>query len=123
MPRSCTEGAALLVLNDWLDRRVRLLVLVRNGAPRSALPPSGPAQGWHVLLGREGVLSRPRAETDWERELAVGTYELGNDKLMLAGLPCEQIMVLDDQERPASGLAFYLPAFSAVLLLQRLAVS
>lgn len=110
---------ALLLMNDWLGQTVRLLVLIRHGAPPDEPPPSGPSRGWHILLGREAQLGRPDPTTDWERQLSVGAYELGAGplKLLLEDLPCERILVLAEEDQPPHGLAFYLPASTVVLRL------
>src|SRR5215207_10572422 len=91
---------ALLALNGWLGRRVRLLVLIRHGAPPAAAPPSGAAAGWHLVLGHEGPLGRPRnLTTDLDRQVTIGTYELGDPlpTLLLGGMPCERVLVSDDR--------------------------
>jgi hypothetical protein len=118
---------ALLLLNDWLGQSVRLQVLIRLGAP-DQFPPSGPATGWHVLLGREAQLRRPDlstargAEADMARQLTVGTYELGDGplKLLLGDLPCERLLALGEEGQPPHRLAFYLPGSAVVLLLEQL---
>jgi hypothetical protein len=103
--------SALLLLNGWLGRPVQLLVLIRNGAPPGELPPSQPSPGWHVVLGRKARLGRPKLEaTDLERQLTVGTYELGDEplKLLFGDLPCQRVLALGKDDQP-DRLAFYLP--------------
>jgi hypothetical protein len=104
--------SALLLLNGWLGRPLQLLVLIRNGAPPGELPPSQPSPGWHVVLGRKARLGRPKlAEaTDLERQLTVGTYELGDGplKLLFGDLPYQRVLALGKDDQP-DRLAFYLP--------------
>jgi hypothetical protein len=101
-----------LLLNGWLGRPVQLLVLIRNGAPPGELPPSQPSPGWHVLLGRKARLGRPKLgeATDLERQLTVGTYELGDGplKLLFGDLPYQRVLALGKDDQP-DRLAFYLP--------------
>jgi hypothetical protein len=109
--------SALLLLNGWLGRPVLLLVLIRNGAPPGELPPSQPSPGWHVVLGRKARLGRPKlAEaTDLERQLTVGTYELGDGplKLLFGDLPYQRVLALGKDDQP-DRLAFYLPGSTVV---------
>jgi len=70
--------------------------------------------GWHVLLGLEGTLDRPPpVGTDLERQLTIGTYQMGDGnsfiKLLFDDLPCERVIGLGDEEQP-NRLAFYLSA-------------
>jgi hypothetical protein len=109
--------SALLLLNGWLGRPLQLLVLIRNGAPPGELPPSQPSPGWHVVLGRKARLGRPKlAEaTDLERQLTVGTYELGDGplKLLFGDLPYQRVLALGKDDQP-DRLAFYLPGSTVV---------
>jgi hypothetical protein len=117
---------ALLLVNGWLGRRVRLVIQLRDGAPADAMPPSGPAAGWHVLLIHEASLGRPPAESDLERQLSLGTYQFGLDpilKLMLEGLPFDRIVALGDHGQPPHRVDFYLKGSSVILLLELLADS
>jgi hypothetical protein len=106
-----------LLLNGWLGRPVQLLVLIRNGAPPGELPPSQPSPGWHVLLGRKARLGRPKLgeATDLERQLTVGTYELGDGplKLLFGDLPYQRVLALGKDDQP-DRLAFYLPGSTVV---------
>jgi len=77
------------------------------------------------VLGREASLGHPEAATDFERQLSLGTYVLGNArmKLLLDGLPYERILALGEDSQPPHTLAFYLPGSTVVLLLERMPVS
>jgi hypothetical protein len=114
---------ALLLLNGWLGRRVRLLVLIRQSAPPEEVPPSGPAMGWHALLSLVGTLDRPPPPgTDVERQLTIGTYQMGDGdlltKLLLDDLPCDRVTGIGDEERP-NRIDFYLVS-TAVLSIELL---
>jgi hypothetical protein len=115
---------ALLLLNDWLDQPIRLLLLIRLEESDEP-PPSGPAEGWHVVLAYEAQLhpggGRDR-EVDLVRQLNVGTYELGDGrfKLLLNDLPCEKVLALGEEGQAPHRLAFYLPGSAVVLLIEQL---
>ena len=113
---------ALMLLNDWLGRTVRLLVEIPLGA-WDELPPSGPAPGWHIMLLHEGELRRPDIpEEDLARQQTIGTYALGNAKLLLDGMPCRRVVAVSEGEQRPHRLAFYLPGSGStvVLLLEQL---
>jgi hypothetical protein len=115
---------ALLTVNGWLGRTVRLLVVVRDGAPESAQPPVGPAEGWHVVLAYEGELERPPVANDFERQLAIGTYALGDRplKLLLDGLPCDHVELIGDEHGP-DRVAFHLATGGVAVVLHALSDS
>ncbi|MDX6677082.1 MAG: hypothetical protein QOE31_1134 [Solirubrobacteraceae bacterium] len=67
-----------------------------------------------MLVVYEGVLGRPPVVSDMERQLAVGTYQLGNGpllKVLLDGLPCDKAVSVEDDR-----LAFYLRGSAAVVV-------
>ncbi len=107
---------AMMRRNDWLGQRVRLLLLIPLEGNTDD-PPSGPAEGWHIVLSHEGRLDHPKADTDVERQLTIGAYEIetGSSKLLLAELPVDRVASIGD-----SRLFFYLPGGSVVLTVQRL---
>jgi hypothetical protein len=108
---------ALMILNDWLGRAVRLLLLIDlGGSKEGEPPPPGRAKGWHVVLRREGELRRPDVggeagpKADIRRQLTIGTYETGGGPLevLLEGMPCELVVAFAEEEQPPDKLAFYL---------------
>jgi hypothetical protein len=114
---------ALLTLNGWIGQRVGLRLLLQLGSSNEP-PPAEPAEGWHVVMGRNGELGKPDssehdpASEDRVRQLTIGTYEVGDSttKLLLDGMPCERVLALENPRR----LAFYLPGSVAVLVVSLL---